>query len=218
VSGTGLVKVVNGSPQTPASLLTNTDVAANANIALSKINLSTLLGSRNMSTTVVDTYNRGDTANTSQSLGSGNIVHMSLFTPLVDITANYITIISASQPASGTLKLGLYTFDEGTSIFSRLAEASSYTLNNAAAGPIKVALTSACPLSAGNRYAVAVAVSTTPTAFNVAALPSGTIVAILNLSPIVASTFTAQSNLNNTFTHTSANTPNYKIFARVSNT
>jgi transcriptional regulatory protein LevR len=38
VAGSGLVKTVNGVYQTPASLLVNTDVAANAEIDQSKIN------------------------------------------------------------------------------------------------------------------------------------------------------------------------------------
>lgn len=223
VSGTGLMKVVDGLPQTPASLLTNADVAANANITLSKINLAALLSSMHMSLTEVDTYDRGSTSNTSQNLSTGNFVHMSLFTPLVDITANYISVISGPQPNNGNLKLGLYTYtlDGSNYIFTKVVESSgTHSFNGTVAGSvIKLSLTNPHTLSAGVRYAVAVAVSSVTGATNVtlAALPSGTITPILFLSPAVAATYTAQSSLLNTFTHTSANTPNYRIFARVSN-
>jgi hypothetical protein len=50
VGGSGLVKVIDGVTQSPASLLVDADVASNANIAQSKINGLTDLASQSSST------------------------------------------------------------------------------------------------------------------------------------------------------------------------
>jgi hypothetical protein len=216
VSGTGIVKVENGLFKTPASLIVDADISSSANIALSKIDISTLLSSMNMSATSVDTYNRGDTSSTAQSLSTGNVVHMSLFTPLVDITANYITVVTGTQPSSGSLQLGLYTFNESNNKFTKVAETSTHNFNSAAAGAIKLPLASAYSLSSGTRYAVAVAVSSV-TSLTLAALPAATILSIYALSPLIAAGFTSQNSLLSEFTYSQiSNVVNYRAFARVS--
>jgi hypothetical protein len=71
VTGTGLVKVVNSVYQSPATLLLNADVDANAAIAVSKLSMSTdrLLGRTTASTGSVEEL----TANKSVKLNSGNV-------------------------------------------------------------------------------------------------------------------------------------------------
>jgi hypothetical protein len=141
---------------------------------------------------------------------------MSLFTPLVDITANYITVVTGTQPSSGSLQLGLYTFNESNNKFTKVAETSTHNFNSAAAGAIKLPLASAYSLSSGTRYAVAVAVSSV-TSLTLAALPAATILSIYALSPLIAAGFTSQNTLLSEFTYSQiSNVVNYRAFARVS--
>lgn len=106
VAGSGLVKTVNGVYQSPASLLVNSDVAANADIDQSKINgLTDVANKTNSTYTTVqsNSANWQTTFQASSAYVSSNptgITGASALTKLLQITqAGYNTI----TPASDTL-------------------------------------------------------------------------------------------------------------------
>jgi len=106
VAGSGLVKTVNGVYQTPASLLVNSDVAANADIDQSKINGLTDVANKTNSTYTTVQSNSASwqtTFTASSAYVSSNptgITGASALTKLLQITqASYNSI----TPASDTL-------------------------------------------------------------------------------------------------------------------
>jgi hypothetical protein len=215
VSGTGLVKVVDGIPQTPATLLNNNDVAANANITLTKINLNSLLSSLGMSSTAVDTMSRSYGRFVNQTL-NGNFVYLMLFTPLIDITAAYLTVVMGTKPTDGNLQLGLYTYDE-VNTFTKVAVTAGVAFSTLSAGTVKLALNSpaAYQLTAGTRYAVAITSSHTVGTLALAASDAATIFGIYNLDPVLCRQVNGVNNLNSA-TITATVNPNFRAFCRVS--
>jgi hypothetical protein len=88
VGGTGLVKVIDGVYQTPASLLVDADVASNANIAQSKINGLT------------DLANKADSTYTTLNSTSAN--NASVYSSVASTSANWNSTYSTVQTNSAT--------------------------------------------------------------------------------------------------------------------
>jgi len=102
VGGSGLVKVINGIYQTPASLLVDVDVASNAAIAQSKISgLITSLNSK-FNTTDVIPVSSGGTGQTTPALALSALSGLSvnggtMYGPLSGSTATFGTSVSATK-------------------------------------------------------------------------------------------------------------------------
>ena len=89
VRGSGLVKVINGVYQTPASLLVDTDVASNANISQTKINGLTDVADKANSTFTTVQSNSGDWGSKYQEISSN---------ANLQTNKNYILLANNSSP------------------------------------------------------------------------------------------------------------------------
>jgi hypothetical protein len=213
VSGTGLMKVVDGLPQTPASLLTNADVAANANISLNKINVSSLLNSLGMSTTAMDTIARPYATFASISLAGGN-TYFFTFTPIIDLNAAWISILmTGSKPTSGSVQLGLYSCDNATN-FTRLAVTEVKNFTALSLGEVKLQLATSHMLSAGTLYAVAIANTVTFTLAGTTAIASQSIYTAF--SPTICRQKASSVDLATDSLIVTDGFPNNRAFCRVS--
>jgi hypothetical protein len=213
VSGTGLMKVVDGLPQTPASLLTNDDVATNANISLNKINVSSLLNSLGMSTTAMDTIARPYATFASISLAGGN-TYFFTFTPIIDLNAAWISILlTGSKPTSGSVQLGLYSCDNATN-FTRLAVTEVKNFTALSLGEVKLQLATSHMLSAGTLYAVAIANTVTFTLAGTTAIASQSIYAAF--SPTICRQKALSVDLATDSLIVTDGFPNNRAFCRVS--
>jgi hypothetical protein len=152
VSGTGLMKIVDGLPQTPASLIVNADIATNAAIAISKVNLNYFNLSMNVPVGALETIPRNRGFSTWSTV-SGQIF-FTMFTPIQDIEVNYLSFLAGNvTPTASTVTVGIYSYNDSTGDATKLTETAnisgSITQNAFNLKPI-----SYVKLMGGNRYAV----------------------------------------------------------------
>lgn len=157
VSGTGIVKVVDGLPQTPASLIVNADVALDAAISVSKINGAVSQDNFNLSmhipSAAIETLPRNRAFTTTQAPELQ--IPFTMFTPVKDTEVNTIGFLTGSTVSSVTSGyFGVYSFNESTGIATRLATTSNLASEMSVTTLLTKSLNSTVQLIAGNRYAV----------------------------------------------------------------
>lgn len=117
VSGTGLVKTVNGVMQSPASTLVNADVSATAAIAVSKLSMATsrILGRTTAGTGSVEEL-QIKTVQSTTVLGSGDVTITDANLSTSDITTNDVsTTKHGFAPKANSSLNGGYLEINGTS-------------------------------------------------------------------------------------------------------
>lgn len=152
VSGTGVVKVENGIFKTPASLIVDADIATNAAIAISKVNLDYFNLSMNVPVGALETIPRNRGFSTWATI-SGQIF-FTMFTPIQDIEVNYVSFLTGNAAAVTTnVTVGIYSYNDSTGDTTKLVETANLS-GNITQNALNLKPISYVKLMGGNRYAL----------------------------------------------------------------